>query len=172
MTRPPETDTDPTRPGPLDYAPPPGLPARIARWVRAAVLVVAALVLLTVAGVDLMLRVGPTRPAVYRGKRTTAATATADRGYRVSYTYDDHGRWPSETDRVTYPMYLQLRPGSPLRVRTFGFGTFRFARLVGGGTRRADLTAAAGWAGVAVSLAALGVGRLLRRRRRQSPAAT
>ena len=129
---------------------------------RRAVVVGLVVAVTAAALLDAALRVGPTRPATFEGKLTAAGFR-----YRVSYSYGAGGRRPSDTDGVTFPFFLGVHAGTPLRVRTVGWGTFRFARLAGGGTAAGDVAAVARWAAVGVALVVL-----VRRRRRVSAART
>ena len=137
-------------------------------WARSILLALAAVALVTAAGVDLWLRVGPTQRAEFRGKRVGHGARPAGRTYRVSYDYDAGGRRPSDTDWVTYPFFLSVNYGSSLRVRTFGFGTFRFARLAAPHDPTLDRAAAARWGAVAAATVVLVILRLFRQRRRAS----
>ncbi len=130
-------------------------------WLTAAVLSVAGVALAVAAGTEVALRVGPTRAAWLTGKRVARGL-----DYRISYAYDDGGRAASDTDHVTREFFFGTHLASPLRVRTFGVGTFRFARLAGA-SRPADRRAAVGrWAGVGSAAGLLAAVRLSRARRR------
>ncbi len=133
---------------------------RAGGWAWQAAVALVGLALAAAAAGDLWLHVGPTRPATFAGKRVAAGSA-----YRVSYTYaGGTGQPPSDTDRVGRDYFLRAHWGVPLRVRTFGVGTFRFARLAAAGDRWGDAAAAAArWAAVAAGVGGLAVVRRARR---------
>jgi hypothetical protein len=143
--------------------PSPGPSAK--RWLRRTLVIVACGLLAATISNEVLLRFGPSRAATFRGKRAFAGPI-----YRVSYSYDAAGiAPPSDTDSVSYPYFLAAARGTPLRVRTFGWGTFRFARLCGAADARDERTAAARWGGLA-ALGGVGTIRVSRRRRRRPSA--